>query len=69
MAEGEASNQEEVQTALSQEGQPKGDPRGAQGRDLQMTPGALELGLVASPFHSELIRSESGPTKDKAPHA
>ena len=71
VAEGEASNQEEVQTALSQEGQPKGDPRGAQGRDLQMTPksgmetareaispGALELGLVASPFHSELIRSE-----------
>ena len=59
------------QTALSPEQQGRGDPSGmsradavetprlrAQGVQHSASPGAMERGLVASPFHSELVQSE-----------
>ena len=60
-----------TQTALSPQKQGHGDPMGrvttesvetprmrAQGVQLSVSPGAMEQGLVASPFHSELVQSE-----------
>ena len=60
-----------TQTALSPEEQGHVDPMGrvttesvetprmrAQGVRLSVSPGAMEQGLVASPFHSELVQSE-----------
>ena len=70
-AEGEAGYPREGPTALSQGGHFRGDSRAALGGSGQVTPrtggamvaesvspGAMERGLVASPFYSDLIKSE-----------